>query len=208
MRTSSHTRSKHSFVPWLAAILLGASAHAGWLIHELRDDHGEPGQVLIQLELDGQSRTVSSEAADFSVDREAQLRRARARAHAHARAQQHVHAHSRLVRERPPADLDLDLWVEQTDRYRYSIDRRALEQIAVAEFDAGLEQLGVFARALTLAEPIELRNIRQGTHLWLLGLRNGDRLRAVSTRGEPALDQVELELLRRGRPVTIVYELS
>ena len=61
---------------------------------------------------------------------------------------------------------------------------------------------------LTLAAPIELRNIRQGTHLWMLGLRNGDRIHAVATWGEPALEEIEVELLRRGRPVTIVYELS
>ena len=200
MQSSSRTRRKHSFVPWLAALLMGASAHAGWLIHELRDEHGAAAPVVVQIELDERAQP----------ERARHLHRMRAptpMARAHARRTEACEARHR-VGERPPADLDLDLFVEQTDRYHYSIDRRALEQLTVAELDSRLEQLGVFARALTLAEPIELRNIQQGTHLWLLGLRNGDQLRTLATKGEPALEQVEVELLRRGRAITIVYALS
>ena len=42
---STTTRLRTAFVPWLAALVIGATAHAGWLIHDLRDHRGtEPPQ--------------------------------------------------------------------------------------------------------------------------------------------------------------------
>ena len=207
MRSSSLIRRQHSFAPWLVALLLGASANVGLLIHELRDDAEQPTQIVIQVD-HGEHGDHGATAAGASPEPTSAEhgRRARSRVRARHRPQE------RRPSARPAAELDLDLWIEQVDRYRYAIDRRALDRLAIAELDARaiarLDELGVLAHAVTLAEPLELRNIQQGTQLWLLGLRNGDQLRSIATRGEAALEEVELSLLRRGRAVTIVYELS
>lgn len=142
-------------MPWLAALVLGASAHAGYLIHELRE-HGRAEAPTIVVEASG----------------------------------------------------DLDLWIHQSERYLYTIDRRALEQVTFADYHfADLERLGAIVERLGFVEPIELRNIRRGTPLYLLGLRNGDRLLAISTRGEPEFEHVALAIERRGRRLAMIYEI-
>ena len=53
MTASSRKRYKTTFVPWFAAIVLGATAHVGWLVHELRD-HGQPEPTAkVEIELRG-----------------------------------------------------------------------------------------------------------------------------------------------------------
>lgn len=204
---SSSTRRKTTFVPWLAALIVGATAHAGWLIHELSSRHSaaewrEPKVTAaavapIQVAIDARPQVI-----------ERAIPRAR---HTPAPARASTLApRCRAARLPAPSaeELDLDMWIEQVDRYAYAIDRRALDRVAFADFDGDLlVRLGVVARALGLAEPIELRNIRAGTPLFVLGLRTGDRVHAISTRGGEALERVEVAVERRGKPIELTYEL-
>ena len=51
MQTSSFTRRKAAFVPWLAAMVLAATAHLGWLIHELRErERGSSPAVHVEID--------------------------------------------------------------------------------------------------------------------------------------------------------------
>jgi hypothetical protein len=182
----SSTRRKTSFVPWLAALLIGATVHAGWLIHELREPD-KPAVVPIEVAIEARQVPAPIRARTLPPNC------------------RHGYLASGPVEE---DELDLDLWIHQTDRYTYAIDRRVLERVALAGADGELlTRLGVVARALGLAEPIELRNIRAGTPLFVLGLRTGDRVHAISTRGGEALEQVEVAIERRGRPIELVYRL-
>jgi hypothetical protein len=208
MQTSSSIRRKAPFVPWFAALVLGASAHAGWLVHELRSEahHREPSTSMV-VHVDARPA-----APDRAVDR---------RPHPPARTRPPVSPRCRHAEPEPSAAeharFDLDIWVQQIDRYAYTIDRRALAQVVVGPVEADLERLGI-AKALAEVrvmaisggserQPIELRNIHAGTPLWRLGLRTGDRLLAFATRGEHELEHVEVAIERRGRPVALSYEL-
>jgi hypothetical protein len=193
---SSSTRRKTAFVPWLAALLIGATAHAGWLIHELREPQ-PPAAPTIQAAI---------ELRPHVSERASRARHTPAIARARSLPPSCRHA---TVALRPADDeLDLDMWIQQVDRYTYAIDRRVLDRVALADYDGELlARLGVVARALGLAEPIELRNIRAGTPLFVLGLRTGDRVHAISTRGGEVLERVEVAIERRGRPIELVYRL-
>jgi hypothetical protein len=176
---SSSTRRKTAFVPWLAALIIGATAHAGWLIHELR----EP-------------RTLAAAPVHVVIDARSQVVKRARHTPALARART-LPPRCRFASGPPEAgddELDLDMWIEQTDRYAYAIDRRVLERVALPSLDGAL---------LDLIEPIELRNIRAGTPLFVLGLRTGDRVHAITTR----LLEVEVAIERRGRPLELVYRL-
>jgi hypothetical protein len=191
MQSSTRTRRKAAFVPWLAALVIGATVHAGWLLHELRESESRPIVAAIHVEVDAGPCEARAD------------RIARAREPALARAR-----HVRVALPESDDEHDLDLWIHRIDRYTYTIDRRVLDRIAVADLDArALERLGIVARSLGLAEPIELRNIRAGTPLFVLGLRTGDRVHAISTRGAEALERVEVAIERRGRPIELVYQL-
>lgn len=227
MHNSSSTRRKAAFVPWLAALVIGATAHAGWLIHELDSHEGEGGSgdraaaptlaidVDVNVEID--PALLDDELGDdrerASKRRLAKLMRARER----ARAREGRRAAVPSCRHAPalapggelePAD-DLDLWIHEVDRYTYTIDRRVFDEVATADFDLPeLGQLGVLMRGLGLTEPVELRNIRAGTPLYLLGLRTGDRVLAIATEnGEGTLERVQVAIERRGRPISLVYDL-
>lgn len=217
MHASSSIRRKAPFVPWFAALILGATAHAGWLIHELRSEAHQTQQPT--------SLVVNVDARPTSAPPQPQRHRAvrrhrRLRALARTRPATSPRCRHTQVEQAPveQAALDLDIWVQRTARYAYTIDRRALEQVAFGPVDADLERLGIIAKALAEArslaiagaraqQSIQLRNIHAGTPLWLLGLRTGDRLVAISTRGEPELERVELAIERRGRAVALSYEL-
>lgn len=190
---SSTTRRKTAFVPWLAALIIGATAHAGWLIHELREPKPAavaPIQVTVIERTPARARHTP----------------ALARARTLAPSCRHATVPTRALMDED--ELDLDMWIEQVDRYTYAIDRRVLERVALADYDGDvLARLGVVARALGMAEPIELRNIRAGTPLFVLGLRNGDRVHAITTHGNEALERVEVALERRGRPIELIYRL-
>jgi hypothetical protein len=160
---SSNTRGKAAFMPWMAALIIGATAHGGWLLHDL---------------------------------------------HHHADAQPRMHTMARCRHAPPeipttePAE-DLDLWVQQTARHVYVIDRRMFDHVALTQLDAhALERLQDGALGA-----VELRNIRRGTPLYLLGLRNGDRLLAIATRGHPAIEWVTVTIARRGQPLALVYDI-
>ncbi|HVI00993.1 MAG TPA: hypothetical protein VM869_19885 [Enhygromyxa sp.] len=195
---SSSTRRKTAFVPWLAALIIGATAHAGWLIHELREP--KPAATApIQLSIDARPQLV---------ERSAPPRARHTPAPARARSLAPSCRHASRVSTPPIDEHDLDMWIEQVDRYTYSIDRSVLERVALADYDGDLlARVGVVARALGLAEPIELRNIRAGTPLFVLGLRTGDRVRAIATRGGEVLEEVAVSIERRGRPIALVYRL-
>lgn len=171
---SSNTRGKAAFVPWMAALVIGATAHGGWLFHELRDT-GAPSLIV---EIDARPR----------LDTAARCR------------------HAPIEMPTPEPFEDLDLWVQQTARHVYAIDRRMLDQVAHPQLDASalerLQALGDGSRGA-----VELRNIRRGTPLWLLGLRNGDRVVAIATLGRPQIDRVAVTIERRGHPLALVYEI-
>ncbi|MCA9697017.1 MAG: hypothetical protein KC431_05805, partial [Myxococcales bacterium] len=144
MNVPSITRRKTAFVPWLACLIIGATAHAGWLIHELR----ETQPLRVDVHVDGPERG--------------------GRLHHEPRA---IDAGDELA--------DLDLWVYERRRYTYTVDRRVLDRIATA----GLLDIGVidgdalalerdaWVQGIGRGQPIELRNIRSGTPMHLLGLR-------------------------------------
>lgn len=174
MQSSSITRSKASFVPWLAALVLGASAHAGWLIHELREserDAARPSSVTIEIDA-----------------RELITPRCR-----------HLDDDTALGDERD----ELDLWIHRTGRYAYTIDRRVLDQVALVETTAWTSS----AWGSDGAAAIELRNIRCGTALYLLGLRNGDRLLAIARHEQAGVERVDVSLERRGMRLQLAYEI-
>jgi hypothetical protein len=197
---SSSARRRAPFIPWLSVLIIGASAHAAWLIHELREPASPCARAQVEIHVEIQPRVVESRARkSWHTPPPA---RARSLGASCRRA-------GLDLRPRPEdLDHDLDLWIRQVDRYRYTIDRRALERVALANYAVGeREGLGVVAQAWGLADSIELRNIAAGTPLFVLGLRSGDRLRAIATRRGAVLEEVELALERRGRPIALVYEL-
>lgn len=207
MQSSSSARRKTAFVPWLAALVIGATAHAGWLIHEYREPPTTEFSKHIEIHVDARPRVIETRPRMIDV-RARELRARHTQPPARARSLPPSCRHASLDLRPSELELDLDLWIRQIERHRYTIDRRALERVALANYDvADLERLGVVARALGLAEPIELRNIQVGTPLFVLGLRTGDRLLAISTLSGEALEQVEVAIERRGRPIELVYEL-
>lgn len=186
----SNTRRKPAFVPWLAALVIGATAHAGWLLHGLDghahcDEHGAGSPPVI----------VNVAAPPASIEApQATQRRARARG---------PRPRCRHTSAPPAFDErdELDLWIHQTGRHSYTIDRRVLDHVAFADVDLqhiGADALGVVA---------SLRNVRRGTPLYVLGLRTGDRVRAIATSGEPMLEQVEVTLERRGQLIVLHYQI-
>lgn len=217
MTASSRKRYKTTFVPWFAAIVLGATAHAGWLIHELRDHGAEPereGEVLeasasattkVEIELRGASAELPT------VSTEAELAWG-------PPPQQRVRAGGCQQVLRPPEDgmdaLDDTFapWIEQRARYHYQVDRRLLEGLSVADFEV-VDEPGAGDEFDWLLGPegeraiIELRNIRAGTPLFALGLRSGDRVRYVSHWSGRVREGVEVGVERRGRAIELVYEL-
>ncbi len=209
---SSSTRRKIAFVPWLAALVIGATAHAGWLIHELREPEPQRATASIHVEVDARTFERSESLSEREL-RASQLRlarelRARHGPPARARTLPPNCRHASVALTPSDDELELDMWIEHTDRYAYTIDRRMLDRVALADFDGkALERLGVIARPLELAEPLELRNIRAGTPLYVLGLRTGDRVHAIAAHGGDALERVEVALERRGRTIELVYRL-
>jgi hypothetical protein len=162
---SSNTRGKAAVLPWMAALIIGATAHGGWLIHELHHADAQP------------------------------------RMHTAARCR---HAPPEIPTTEPVEDLDL--WVQQTRRHVYAIDRRMFDHLALTQVDThALERLQSIGDGALGA--VELRNIRRGTPLYLLGLRNGDRLLAIATRGHPAIEWVTVTIARRGQPLALVYDI-
>jgi hypothetical protein len=190
---TSNTRGKGAFMPWLAALLIGATAHGGWLIHELRHTDRQP--LIVEID-----------ARPHPPPHPTKLER-------HERSRTQLAARCRHAPiQRPAVDPtaepfeDLDLWVQQTARHVYAIDRRMLDQLALTQLDASalerLHALGDGARGA-----VELRNIRRGTPLYLLGLRNGDKVLAIATLGQPAIERVAVTIERRGQPLALVYEI-
>jgi hypothetical protein len=182
---SSNTRGKAAFMPWMAALIIGATAHGGWLIHELR--HADAQALIVEVEIRPQPPKLER----------------------HERT--HVHTAARCRHAPPEAPTtepveDLDLWVRQTARHAYAIDRKMFDTVALTELDAhALERLQPSCDGALGA--VELRNIRRGTPLYLLGLRNGDRVLAIATRGHPAIEWVTVTIARRGQPLALVYEI-
>jgi hypothetical protein len=208
---SSNTRGKVAFVPWMAALVIGATAHGGWLIHDqLRHHEAQP--LIVNVDARPEPPTLEQPTLEQPKLEQPKLeRRERTRTQTAARCR-----HAQL--EVPTAEPleDLDLWVHQTARHVYAIDRRMLDHIALTDFDVTmLERLQPFGGRARSA--IELRNIRHGTPLYLLGLRNGDRVLALFTaprpdevgasRSRPEIERLVVTLERRGQPLALVYEI-
>lgn len=198
---STTTRLRTAFVPWLAALVLGATAHAGWLIHDLRDHRGTD-------EARSFAHTTHAVEVDVEVDVDVEPPRTSDRHERHEVLAGTLHcrhaARSRHAqrRERGTGDSDLDFWIERVDTYEYEVDTRMLERVEVGAPADASERL---AALVGLSQGVELRNIQRGTPLWQLGLRTGDRLLAVAR--EPAGGRIELSLARRGKGVVLVYRL-
>jgi hypothetical protein len=177
MQTSSSMRLRTAFVPWLAALVIGASAHAGWLIHELRDHRDTSADRSF-------THTVTIEEPDVH------------------RTRPSVRACRPTARRSVPSQTtsELDFWITRTGRYEYTIDPRMLARVDVAPVVGEIEQLlGIEQGA------VELRNIQRETPLWHLGLRTGDRLLSIAR--SPGADRVEVAVARRGRALVLTYRL-
>lgn len=196
---SSSIRSKAAFAPWLAALVFGAAANTGWLLHELRHEPTPaptPTPVVVHLDLDS-LHTPHQHALPL----ERTNTRARAR-----RAIRHLPSPPRThAPERDPEQLAS--WIERRATYSYTIDRHALDYVAPAGLLIDRPSLDALAQALDHSDPIELRNIQGNTPLWALGLRNGDRVLKMMTSGEQDIERVVLAVERRGRVVALSYEL-
>lgn len=181
---SSNTRGKFAFLPWMAALVIGATAHSGWLIHELR--HTDAPPLIVEL------------------DARPQATHERSRSHTPVRCRHAPIDQPPALSAVEPAEPfdDLDLWVRQTARHVYAIDRQMFERVALTQLDAH-----AFERLQPNTTTVELRNIRRGTPLYMLGLRNGDRVLAIATLGRPMIERVAVTIERRGHPLALVYEI-
>jgi hypothetical protein len=193
---STTTRLRTAFVPWLAALVIGATAHAGWLIHDLRDHRGTE-----------RPRSFTHAIVELDVDLSLELPRHDTRASAmhcrhatrHARREDERRARRELLRR---STSELDSWITRVGTHEYEVDTRMLARV---EAGTGADASERLAGLLGVSQGVELRNIQRDTPLWQLGLRTGDRLLAVAR--EPSGERIELALARRGRPVVLVYRL-
>lgn len=216
MHESSFTRRRTAFVPWLAALVFGATAHAGWWLHEHSEHAPAPTPTVAICPTTPAPAAMHVEVDEPAVAVAAERRTPARFHHAHRQGLRHGlrHCRQRLRPARLSFDHEgeaawLEPWLERTGRYSYRIDRRALADVHAAGIDGEmLTSLAPAERGLAFATPPQLRNIRAGTPLHLLGLRTGDRLLAVATNaGAETLAEVELSLERRGRRLVIRYEL-
>ena len=222
MQASSSTRLRTAFVPWLAALVIGASAHAGWLIHDLRDHHDDEessfahtrpmvgsivGSIDVnvdvhELHIDGLDESSSEPTPRPMHERSSFAIPSRT-------------AHCRHATRQPPAThqgSELDFWITRTGRYEYSVDPRMLARVEVASVvdergaarDVALERLGQLLGVERGAG--ELRNKQRDSPLWHLGLRTGDRLLSIAR--PPGSEEVEVALARRGRALVLTYRVT
>lgn len=196
-------RLRSAFIPWLAALVIGASAHAGWLIHELSDHRDQPfaHTPTITAPIDVSVDVHVSEPASRTV-------RARSGLATNPRAIHCRHASRRPVPA--TAGSELDFWITRTGRYEYSIDPEMLARVDVAPLvgesgDPAMDRLGQLFGVGQGAGAVELRNIQRETPLWHLGLRTGDRLLSIAR--PPGADRVQVALARRGRPLVLTYRV-
>jgi hypothetical protein len=163
MQTSSSTRLRTAFVPWLAALVISASAHTGWLIHELRDHRDRADDRSF-------THTLTIEAPE--------VHRTRA-------------IHCRHTTRRPvPAktSTDLDVWITRTGRYEYTIDPQMLARLDVAPLGGpllGVERGAVQLRNIQRETPLWHLGLRTGDRLLSIARPPGaDRVEvAVARRG-------------------------
>lgn len=207
---SSSTRLRTAFVPWLAALVIGATAHAGWLIHEMRDHRGSTGdrsfthtptrEESIAVEVDVDVDVDLDLDLDLDDDDDASDPAPRSLA-IHCR---HASRERQVARRSAAGSTsELDFWITRIGRYEYEVDTRMLARVETGPSVDASERLG---RLLgVMGESVELRNIQRNTALWQLGLRTGDRLLALAR--PPGSERVELAIARRGRPLVLIYRL-
>jgi hypothetical protein len=190
MQTSSSMRLRTAFVPWLAALVIGASAHAGWLIHELRD-HRDQHADRSFTHTTHTTHALTIEAPEVHGPRAIHCR----------------HTARRPGPAKSPSELDF--WITRTGRHEYTIDPQLLARVDVAPVVAkpGDRAVDWLERMLGADHGVvELRNIQRDTALWHLGLRTGDRLLSIARpQGE---DRVEVAVARRGRALVLTYRVA
>ncbi len=196
MHASSSTRLRTAFVPWLAALIIGASAHAGWLIHEYRSAASHLPVIETRVRIDVEVPAELDSATKRSDDEAARLlERARAREARRARAVERAQqlrarasddlapaprpACRQLAFEAPVEQQELAAWIEQTGSHEYQVDRRLFEQI-----DAAIEHE---------SDPI----VRLAQ---LIGLR-GAMLQLGQAQGTMSSGKVELRNIRAFTPL-------
>jgi hypothetical protein len=153
-------RLRTAFVPWLAALVIGASAHAGWLIHELRDhrDHEADRSFTHTITI------ASPEVHDTRA----------------------MHCRHGARRSWAEAASDLDLWITRTGRHEYTIDPQLLARLDVAPRQLlGLEQGVVQLRNIQRETVLWHLGLRTGDRLLSIARpTGGDRVEvAVARRG-------------------------
>lgn len=164
MQTSSTTRLRTAFVPWLAALVISASAHTGWLIHELRDHRDSAEDRSF-------THTLTIEAPEVQRTRAIHCR----------------HTARRAVPAK--AATDLDFWITRTGRYEYTIDPQMLARVDVAsrvgELLVGVDQGAVQLRNIQRETPLWHLGLRTGDRLLSIARPPGaDRVEvAVARRG-------------------------
>ncbi|MEM6990863.1 MAG: hypothetical protein AAF721_10210 [Myxococcota bacterium] len=230
--TQSPLIPRTTTLPWLAALLVGATVHVGWLAHEVMEDEAPPVVVVpaptvLVVDGDGVPQTAERAAADRSealacrAERKRKHKRKhkkRARKERRERRERTASAESGMTGTLLPAGaLSCD------DETHCTLSRAALR--ALVDNPSRLARAARIVPAKADGEQIGFKifGVRRDSLPGQFGLRNGDLL--TSLQGKPltsidacmqvyetmrpleAVDTIEIGLLRKGEPVTIEVQL-
>ncbi|MBL4683645.1 MAG: hypothetical protein JKY37_03570 [Nannocystaceae bacterium] len=215
--TEARPLSRTNTLPWLAAMLVGAAVHGGWLVHEMTSDDAAPSVVVVPAQptvvvVNG-GRSNAQHMTAEACDREQRRDRKHKRKHRKRRHRAAKAAMASMASMPPDAIL--------CEGHRCTIDR--------ALVDAWIEDPAMLARSARMVPDIrdqeiigfKLYGIRDGSVPKLLGFKNGDLITSVGgkTLGSVGAvmevygslrttDEVEVTLIRKGAPMTKSFRLQ
>ncbi len=205
-----------STTPWLAALLVGAGVHGGWLVHTLTQDEPTPQIVVkpqaptvVVVSADGSAKVLDAEDAACDGERRRHRKDKRKRKH----------------RKRRRADAEEAMTAMSTDAIvcdgpHCTIDR--------AMFEAWMDNPGKVAKSARVVPSkrdgqvngFKLYGIRSGSVARMLGFHNGDLVTAVGGRPLGSIDaamaaystvqtsdDIVVELVRKGEAMTKEFHL-
>lgn len=211
-----------SSLPWISALLLGATAHVGWLVHSVHDH--TPPTVKVVTAAAPECPTPQAERMPPVIVDEAEphaarpMRRSR---HDAAGAAGRLRAGSVVNPREAPREIPGSADAIECPSEHHCIVQRAFVDSLLE--DAG--QLSGQARVVPSIKDGEthgfkLYGIRDGSLPKLLGLKNGDLLTAINDTELTSIDacmsvytkmrrtdEVELTLERKGETITKRIEI-